>query len=232
MTTLPENWLIYDSAEAVAQAVVEQLLTLSYQAIKTKGAFHLVTAGGTTPNRCYQLLREQTADWKHWHIYMGDERVCPSDDKDRNSLALLDNWLDFKKIPNNQIHFIPTELGVSQAVKAYSDLVSKVKKFDVCLLGMGEDGHTASLFPGHDYPFDSLVLSESDSPKPPPQRVSLSFKALRNSHLVLKIITGASKQSAIRKWLAGEELPIVKATGEQTYTYLSRDALPPEIVVK
>lgn len=232
MTALPDNWLIYDSAEAVAQAVVEQLLTLSYQAIKTKGAFHLVTAGGTTPNRCYQLLREQAADWKHWHIYMGDERVCAADDKNRNSLALMDNWLNFKKIPRDQIHFIPTENGMAEAAKAYEEIVSGVKKFDVCLLGMGEDGHTASLFPGHDYPSDSLVVTESNSPKPPSQRVSLSFKALKNSHLLLKIITGASKQSAIQKWLAGEELPIVKATGEQTHTYLSRDALPPEIAVE
>ncbi len=86
--SLPKDWVVFDSAEEVAETLVNKLLRLAQEAIDEKGVFTLVTAGGTTPQKCYEQLAQQDADWLKWHIYMGDERCLPADDKDRNSVAL------------------------------------------------------------------------------------------------------------------------------------------------
>ncbi|MPQ76008.1 6-phosphogluconolactonase [Hydrogenovibrio sp. JE_KL2] len=232
-TSLPNNWIALQTAEEVAQKVTEQVLLIADESISQKGSFHFITAGGTTPNRCYELLCEAEADWKRWHIYMGDERCYPATNAERNSFALTQHWLGKQKqIPNNQIHFMPTELGLEAASRAYNDIVhavvGSVGCFDLCLLGMGEDGHTASLFPGHFYIEDQYTVLERQSPKPPNERLSLSFETLCNSKTVIKVVTGASKHPAIQQWLKGENLPISNIYGlENTFTYLSEDALKP-----
>jgi len=95
--SLPENWFVFSEAESLAQQCVNDILHMAKQAIQQKGSFHFITAGGSTPNRCYQLLSEKQADWQHWHIYMGDERVLPFNHADRNSQALLTHWLNKQK---------------------------------------------------------------------------------------------------------------------------------------
>lgn len=224
MQTLPENWTVFESAEQVAQALAETLLELAEKAIASRGKFLLVTAGGTTPQRCYEILSTREADWQNWHIYMGDERCLPAEDKERNSVSLKQAWLFFGKIPQDNIHFIPTELGPELAADTYQKLLANITRFDVVLLGMGEDGHTASLFPGHAYPGGKTVLIERDSPKPPAERVSLSFQALSQSRYVFKLITGKNKRDAVHKWLSGESLPIQKVIGEHTMVWLDESA--------
>ncbi|BBN59628.1 hypothetical protein EI16_02270 [Hydrogenovibrio marinus] len=228
-TSLPNNWIALQTAEDVAQKVTEQILLIAEQSISQKGSFHFITAGGSTPNRCYELLSKADSDWARWHIYMGDERCYPETHAERNSVALTQYWLGKQgQIPNDQIHFMPMELGLETASKAYNDIVhaviDSVGCFDLCLLGMGEDGHTASLFPGHFYIEDQYTVLEHQSPKPPSERLSLSFETLCNSKTVIKIVTGASKHQAIQQWLKGENLPISNIYGlENTFTYLSED---------
>ncbi|BCN94392.1 hypothetical protein THMIRHAM_21770 [Thiomicrorhabdus immobilis] len=238
--TLPENWLVFDEAEQLAQKLTSEILQIAQQAIQQKGAFHFVTAGGSTPNRCYQLLSQAQADWQYWHIYMGDERVLPFNHPERNSQALLNHWLKNNLIPVKNIHFINTEAGAQKSAKAYAKLIASVDHFDVCLLGMGEDGHTASLFPGHKdcesvqevfteqvHNQPSLIIIENNSPKPPSQRVSLSYFAFNKCDLVIKLITGDGKREAVQLWLTeGAELPIQKVKGKQTKVYISQEALP------
>mgnify|MGYP000035302052 CR=1 FL=1 len=247
INALPDNWTVFNEAESLAQQCVEEVLQIADQAIKERGSFHFITAGGSTPNRCYQILSEKQADWQHWHIYMGDERVLPFNNAERNSQALLTHWLNKQQIPVKNIHFINTEAGASKSAQSYANLIETVDSFDVCLLGMGEDGHTASLFPGHENS-DTVqsffaessensknqpskqpapIIIENDSPKPPSQRVSLSYATLTKCDLVIKLITGQSKQNAIQQWLnTNEQLPIKKAQGKQTKVYISQDALP------
>ncbi len=237
--SLPANWQLFDDAETLAQQLVEEILNIADQAIQKRGAFHFVTAGGSTPNRCYQLLAERQADWKNWHIYMGDERVLPFNHAERNSQALLKYWLSNNLIPVKNIHFINTEAGAQKSAKAYAKLIESIDHFDVCLLGMGEDGHTASLFPGHEqgqsieqvFVNDNVqqadIIIENNSPKPPSQRVSLSYSAFAKCDLVIKLITGESKRDAIKQWLNTEgELPIQKVQGKQTKVYIAQDSLP------
>ena len=230
-THYPNDWEIYASADQVAERAVERVLEISKQSIKTNGAFHLVTAGGTTPLKIYQhlaaLVSQADIDWSKWHIYMGDERCLPKEDSERNSLALQQAWLNSSVIPKQNQHFMPAELGPQEAAKLYEKVVSGVR-FDLVLLGMGEDGHTASLFPGHVHKKEgiALVLTEHHSPKPPAKRVSLSQACLSNANYVIKLITGEGKRNALQHWLEGEELPIKQVVGQQTEVLISQDSLP------
>lgn len=224
--SLPKDWVVFDSAEEVAETLVNKLLRLAQEAIDEKGVFTLVTAGGTTPQKCYEQLAQQDADWLKWHIYMGDERCLPADDKDRNSVALTQAWLYFGKIPAENIHLIPAELGATLAAHSYQQLVDDIDLFDVVLLGMGEDGHTASLFPGHHYPSNQSVVTETRSPKPPSHRVSLSYERLGKAKVVFKIITGQNKREAVKTWLnQSVDLPIRHVEGQQTWVYIDSNAL-------
>ena len=230
---LPDNWKLCDSAEQLAQQLAQAILTLADKAIMNHGAFHFITAGGTTPNRCYEILSQAQADWDKWHIYLGDERVLPFVNAERNSQALLEHWLNNNDIPAKQVHFINTEAGMKKSAQAYANLIEGVESFDLCLLGMGEDGHTASLFPQHEN-FDSviaygekqLVISESCSPKPPSERVSLNYSAFEKCAMLFKVISGASKRDAVAQVLEGRStLPIAKAKGVETFYWLSKEAL-------
>ncbi len=209
-----QNWRSFDDAEAVAQATAERILKAATQAIDSRGRFRLVLAGGTTPAAAYRLLRTADADWGKWLIYFGDERALPADHAERNSVMAYENWLAHVAIPTQNIFPIPTEEGIDSAVEKYTAIVETALPFDLVLLGMGEDGHTASLFPGH--PLDALatVVAVRDAPKPPPQRVSLGLAALNAAREALIIVTGPGKQAAVRGWKRGEDLPIAHVHGQ------------------
>lgn len=179
-------------------------------AIQTRGAFHVALAGGSTPRAVYAALRDLPTDWTAWHIYFGDERVLPAGHPERNSTMAQDAWLAQTSIPSKQIHAMPTECGLEAACAAYTQLLAHVGEFDLVVLGLGEDGHTASLFPGHDIgATDGApdVLMVRDAPKPPPQRLSLSANRLSCAHQVLFLVTGVGKQDAVARWKSGEPIP-------------------------
>lgn len=202
------HWHSFATADKVAASAAQQILAAAEQAIEARGAFKLVLAGGSTPKKVYQLLAESSADWSNWHIYYGDERCLPVDHAERNSRMATLVFLDKVSIPAGQIHTMPAELGPEKAAEAYRTTIELAGRFDMVLLGMGEDGHTASLFPGHVHSNDETVHAVFNSPKPPPERVSLSAKTLSNSLQVLFLVTGAGKQVAVKLWRQGEVLPV------------------------
>lgn len=227
MNELPQGWCVFDEAESLAHQAVELILNTAEQAIAERGAFHLVTAGGTTPNRCYELLREQKHQaWSKWFIYMGDERVLALDDPQRNSVSLYQAWLSSVPIPAENIQLIPTELGLERAVVLYNQTLAAVGTFDLVMLGMGEDGHTASLFPAQQNQLDSAdVIGIRSAPKPPSERVSLSYQRLANTRVMLKLISGVSKHEALQAWLNKQSLPINQLMAQQqTYVYIDQAA--------
>jgi len=119
-------------------------------------------------------------------------------------------WLSHVAIPRQHIHIIPAELGAKIAAQHYAKVVSSVKIFDLVLLGLGEDGHTASLFPQHELGqnLDSPnTLSVFKAPKPPAERVSLSANRLSAAHQVLFLITGKNKAQALQDWREGIDIP-------------------------
>lgn len=219
--SLPQDWQVFESPALMARTVVDEIVLCANQAIAEKGRFDFVTAGGTTPNLVYSLLAElekstpTISDWSKWFIYLGDERVLPAGDSERNSQMLEQHWLVASQIPAKNRIYMPTEKGLEAAADYYRQAISGVD-FDVVLLGMGEDGHTASLFPNHTCVSLGGVVCEKQSPKPPSERLSLSYERLSSAATVIKLITGRSKSNAVHAWLEGEDLPISRVIGAQT----------------
>lgn len=226
-----------DDAALIADRV-PALCAIANTAIAVNGDFRLVLSGGRTPLALFEALASVRAHWAHWHIYFADERCLPLGDPERNDTQASRLWLDHVAIPAAQIHTIPAELGAVVGAAAYAQTLENAGKFDLVLLGLGEDGHTASLFPG------LLILAELHgstelpelndnanhnppaiavhaAPKPPPERISLSAERLSNTHRAWFLVTGAGKADALRRWLDGEELPaasIAPETGVDIYT--------------
>lgn len=222
------RWHYLETAEQVAQEASRHILDAAKEAIKQRGQFKLVLAGGTTPEKIYRLLAEAGADWLNWYIYFGDERCLPKDHPDRNSLMASRSFLEQVTIPETQVFVIPAELGPEKAAECYSNILTDALPFDMVLLGMGEDGHTASLFPGHQHNEEELAHAVYNSPKPPPERVSISAKALSNTRQLLFLITGKSKREAVKDWRAGQQLPVAVITPDYPIDiYIDNDAFTP-----
>jgi 6-phosphogluconolactonase len=211
--------------EALVSVVCARINSAARQAIAARGTFRIVLAGGTTPAAVYRALAETAADWPRWQIYFGDERCLPLDNPERNSVMAMRNWLDGVAIPSENIHVIPAEHGASEAAHAYDAVVKLARPFDLVLLGMGEDGHTASLFPDHQHDANELVHAIHNAPKPPSERVSLGERALNDAQVVLVLITGMAKHAAVERWKHGEDLPIARIHGRNGIdVYLDRES--------
>jgi 6-phosphogluconolactonase len=222
------RWHILETADQVAQAAYQQILSAAEYAIAEHGTFKLVLAGGSTPEKVYRLLAKADAEWSKWYIYYGDERCLPADHADRNSLMATQAFLEKVAIPDAQIFTIPAELGPEQAAEKYQQIVADALPFDMVLLGMGEDGHTASLFPGHQHQEDELAHAVFNSPKPPPERVSISALALSNTQQLIFLITGTNKQEAVKNWRSGQDLPVAAIVPENPIDiYIDSDAYKP-----
>lgn len=209
----PVRWHDVDGMAALEERALQRILLAAEQAVATRGRFVLVLAGGGTPRGIYQRLTQCRVDWSDWHVYFGDERCLPADDPERNSVMAATAWLDHVDIPRDQIHVIAAEQGPSLAARDYARRLEGVSDFDLVLLGLGEDGHTASLFPGQPLNADDSVdsvadaLAVYDAPKPPPQRVSLSASRLSRAREVLFLVNAAGKEGAIKQWRNGDAIP-------------------------
>jgi 6-phosphogluconolactonase len=204
------RWIGVDGVAELRDAACERILESAARAIDARGRFVIALAGGTTPRDVYAKLRTVDADWPRWHAYFGDERCVPRDDAGRNNRMAGDAWLDHVAIPRGQVHVIPAELGPAAAAFAYANTLRAIGEFDLVLLGLGEDGHTASLFPGQDWgaaPGSPSVLAVTNAPKPPPQRVSLSAARLSRSRQVLFMVAGESKREAFERWQERGDIP-------------------------
>lgn len=204
------RWRVFDTVTELQSAATEAVLQSARDAISSRGRFLIVLAGGTTPKEIYQRLRNSDADWSKWHVYYGDERCLPIYHADRNSCMAEESLLQHVTIPVGQIHTMPAELGPDVAAKMYGETLSGIEEFDCVLLGMGEDAHTASLFPGQAWEglSNAPAISVRNSPKPPAERVSLSASRLSKAHQVIFLVTGAGKREAVKQWRKGADLPV------------------------
>ena len=199
---------------SLSKALAQEILNIAKKSIFEKDCFSIVLTGGQSVLSLYKILSKADSNWDKWHIYIGDERFLPAEHKDRNDQTINEIWLDNSTISKKNIHFIKAELGLLEARVEYENTLKKIDKFDVVLLGMGEDGHIASLFPNHVYPEDQMVIVEQGSPKPPKERISMSYQQLNKAHYVFKLIIGESKQKAVTLLEQNVNLPITKVNGE------------------
>jgi len=216
------RWHSFNSQDAINQAAVKRILKAADEAIIKNGSFLVVLAGGSTPKSVYQLLSQEKADWANWHVYHNDDRCLPVNHAERNSKMARDVWLNHVSIPQNQIHDIPTELGNVEGAKAYAKTLNGVRAFDLVILGLGEDGHTASLFPNQVVDNSADAVPVFDAPKPPAERVTMSQNRLNNTHEVLFLVTGAGKQEAVDNWRKGVKIPatlIAPENGVDVYCF-------------
>jgi 6-phosphogluconolactonase len=197
------RWHFSDSAQDWLAQALAFVAMAEREALAARGEFHIVLAGGGTPRTVYEALARERHDWPRWQVWFGDERCLPPEHPERNSAMARAALLD--RVPVAAVHAIPAELGARAAARAYAVDLAGVPAFDLVLLGLGEDGHTASLFPGYYAgPEEADAVAVFAAPKPPPERVSLSARRLSRARRVLFLVSGAGKRAALERWRNGE----------------------------
>lgn len=209
------RWHVYPTADELVEAVVNAITAEAARAISATRSFLIVLAGGSTPRAIYAQLVGLDTPWSQWRVYFSDERCLPVGHPQRNDIMAREVWLDYVPIPAGQIYTIPAELGPNAGAMTYARELADVGTFDLTLLGLGEDGHTASLFPGNPIgaqPDAPDVLAVDAAPKPPASRVTLSAARLARSYSVQLIVMGKEKRAALTRLRNGADLPIRSVT--------------------
>jgi 6-phosphogluconolactonase len=185
------EFIVLDEPEEVAAAAATDIAQALGQGSRT-----LVLAGGSTPRRCYELLAGLDVRWGRVTVLFGDERCVPPDHPESNYRMAREALLDH--VAPATVHRMPAELGPDEGAAEYSRIVAELAPLDIVVLGIGEDGHTASLFPGYpELDAEGWAVGVRNSPKPPPERVTLTLQALRGARRVLILATGAGKAQAV-----------------------------------
>ena len=207
----PTRWHVLPTRSALEAEASGRVASAARNAFAHGGRFRIVLAGGETPRNVYRNLVALDTEWARWEVYFGDERCVARGDAERNDRMAFDAWLDRVAIPREAIHVIPAEKGPAAGAEAYRRTLAGVDDFDLVLLGLGEDGHTASLFPGAHERGEGAdapdALPVFGAPKPPPERVSMSAARLGRSRQVLLLVAGESKRDAVQRWRGGEKIP-------------------------
>lgn len=213
--------LVLAEPDAVALEAVRRLASLVDQ--NPRGRFSVALSGGSTPQRLYRLMAtppwNERINWSGVHFFLADERHLPLDHADSNCRMIRETLFD----PLHELglsgmgHFHP--MSTAEAVEACAQSYETVLReffsgqppcLDLVILGMGPDGHTASLFPGHEHPHGHWVLPVHASPKPPPERLTLSLDIINRARHVWFLATGADKSQALAE-LRGAKAPLLPA---------------------
>ena len=212
------NVQVFDDPEQVAREAAGLFVRLSIEAISTRGSFSVALSGGSTPRRIYELLASDDyrtqVSWPSVHVFFGDERTVPPDHADSNYRMANETMLSLVPVPAKNVHRMN---GVGDAAASASEYESELRAFfgdlawprlDLVMLGMGDDGHTASLFPG------SAALEEQQAwvvanwvEKFQTWRITLTAPAINAARRVLFLVTGAGKADRLREVLKGERDP-------------------------
>ena len=204
------------------EKIISSIIKIAELAISKRGRFDIVLCGGDTPKKVYQKLSKIKTDWTLWHFWIGDERMLEPISNELNCKMIEDNFLKYISLKKN-INFIDHNLEIEKARELYSKKLQEIKLFDLVLLGIGEDGHTASLFPENDIGKDEdseMAISVFNSPKFPKQRVSMSANRLSLSKNVFYLVKGANKNGIIKKIMISKNYPVNQVKGkEKTIIY-------------
>jgi len=212
------EFVVLDTPEAVAQAEADAFVKDAGDAIAERGAFFVALAGGKTPKEAYGLLaqepRRSRIDWTRVHVFFGDERCVPPDNGDSNYKMANDAFLREVNVPLDQIHRMRGEDDPAKAAADYAAelirVMGKTPRFDLIMLGMGVDGHTASLFPGADPRADQdRLVRPAYVEKLSSHRITLTPLVINNARHVIVATEGLPKAPALYAVLKGPYDPSV-----------------------
>ena len=219
-------------AAAVSDALADSVIGLGRECIASRGRFDIALSGGETPRAAYALMgaRHRNAlEWRHVHAFFTDERFVPPDDPRNNAAMAVREWLSKVAIPPHQVHAIPTVGGQpEECAERYEHTLRRLMTghttFDLAIMGIGTDGHTASLFPG-----DVSALSERErwvlAVQAPPgteprRRITLTTPILNASRRVMFVAVGEAKRPRVAEALAGANLPATMIRGVESTEWL------------
>ncbi|WCJ26621.1 6-phosphogluconolactonase 2 [Euphorbia peplus] len=240
---------VFDKEDDVAVSLAKYTADLSSKFVKERGCFTVVVSGGSLIKSLRKLLEAPYVDsieWSKWHVLWVDERVVPKDHDDSNYKLAFDGFLSKVPIPPGNVYAINDALPAEGAADDYetclkhlvnmkvlaTSSVTGFPKFDLMLLGMGPDGHVASLFPGHPLVNENEKWCTfiKDSPKPPPERITFTFPVINSSAYIALVVCGAGKADVVGKALGKDRsssdlLPVEMVTAEGEFKwFLDKDA--------
>jgi 6-phosphogluconolactonase len=216
--------------DVLASAVSARLVTRIIDAQAARGSAHVVLTGGRIAAKVLRSVHEMAAsgaiDWAKVDLWWGDERFLPAGDPERNETQARAALLDALALDPARVHAMPASDGPdgddaeAAAARYAAELAAaaspgrELPHFDVLMLGVGEDGHVASIFPGHpSYDFAGVTAAGHNSPKPPPTRITLTLPTIRTAEEVWLIAAGPDKTDSVGAALEGAKLPAAAATG-------------------
>lgn len=211
--------LFKDSDELAAHAA-DHIVRIAQDAIRVRGRAMQALAGGSTPKKTYRLLAQpahRRIDWAHTYLFFGDERFVPPNDPSSNFAMVQRTLLEPASVPAGHVFPVPTQLGTAAAAaQEYAATLTRTfgigesgdpPRFDLILLGLGDDGHTASLFPGAAslWVTDRWVVASPPGTLPPPvERITLTFPVLNAAREILFLVAGQNKAEALQDVLEGQ----------------------------
>lgn len=235
---MPVHQSVLADFAAVVSAAQTRVLETASQAIAERGTFRLALSGGSTPKALYEQLATSAADWAHWQIFWGDERYVPNDHPDSNERMARQAWLNRVPIPTDQIYPLPTQsadpwqdaaIAAADLRRAFQLSEGDWPVFDLILLGLGDDGHTASLFPGTaalDEQTRLVTVGDRDGQP----RLTFTVPLINQARSVVFLVSGAAKQEAVKRALAAvgdsQQTParLIQPQAGQLYWLLDRAA--------
>lgn len=219
--------MVHGTLDELGASVALRVAQIAADAIGRRGIFRIALAGGETPRGCYERLGDLPVDWEKVQVYFGDERCLPRGDARRNDSMAHEALLGHIAIPPRNVHVILAEHGARTAALEYAELLETELPLDLVLLGMGADGHTASLFPGNAATVhEEVAVPVYDAPKPPPERVSLGMATLNGAREKMFLVAGAEKRNALAQIASGKPLPAARVAGAEWHIELA--AVPDE----
>lgn len=212
---------IVEGSDSLASAAADAIVHAANQAIDAEGRFTIALSGGSTPEKAYQLLalpeRSRQLDWKRIHVFFSDERFVPHDDSRSNYALAARTFLKLVPIPSANVYAIPVEgTDVQTAAKSYSAMLARFfgiselnrpPKIDFILLGLGDDGHTASLFPGKPSLTETKAWFIGTPPgvlPPPVDRITATLPLLNTGKKVVFLVGGEKKRDIVKAVLIGK----------------------------
>lgn len=229
---------VHEDSAQLSTAVAGELLSRLADAQAAGAVPQIALTGGSIAEQIHREIARLTpdsgVDWSQVVVWWGDERFVAPDSPDRNSAQAHAAFLDAVGADPAKVHAMPSTADaadVAAGATAYGETLRAhgAGEFDIVMLGIGPDGHIASLFPGFpQLDDDAIAVGVTGSPKPPPERISLTFEALNRARSVWLLVSGAGKASAVAAALGGADLHEIPAAGvtgrEETIWFLDREA--------